>query len=83
MAHRRIVDTDNQVWDVWEVTTASAPRRILVQAELQSGWLAFQCGEMRRRLAPLPAGWNELSDRALLALMSEANPIQPRLVRTK
>jgi hypothetical protein len=56
-------------------------RRILVQADLQSGWLAFQCGEQRRRLAPLPVGWDEMSDQALLGLMDQASPIQPRVMR--
>jgi len=83
MAHRRILDNQQQVWDVWEVTTASAPRRILVQPELQSGWLAFQCGEQRRRLAPLPIGWDEMSDHALLGLMDQASPILPRMMRVK
>jgi hypothetical protein len=82
MAHRRIVDKQDQVWDVWEVTTsASASRRILVQPDLQGGWLAFQCGEQRRRLAPLPIGWDELSDHALVALMDTAPPIEPRVMR--
>jgi hypothetical protein len=82
MAHRRIVDNEEQVWDVWEVTTpTAASRRILVQAELQAGWLAFQCGEQRRRLAPLPAGWDEMTDHALLDLIEQASPIQPRVMR--
>lgn len=84
MAHRRIVDNESQVWDVWEVrTSAASPRRILVQSELQDGWLAFQCGDQRRRLAPLPVGWDELSDRALLGLMDQASLIQPRVVRAR
>jgi len=82
MAHRRIVDKQEQVWDVWAVTTpVVSTRRILVQADLQSGWLAFQCGEQRRRLAPLPVGWDEMSDQALLGLMDQASPIQPRAMR--
>jgi hypothetical protein len=82
MPHRRIVDREEQVWDVWEVRTiAVSPRRILVQPDLQQGWLAFQCGEQRRRLAPLPPGWDEMSDRALLGLMDQANEIKPRVLR--
>jgi hypothetical protein len=78
MAHRRIVDENEHVWDVWEVkTSTSTTRRIQVPAELQAGWLAFQCGEERRRLAPLPIGWNEMSDRALLELMARAKPSRP------
>jgi hypothetical protein len=83
MAYRRIVDNEDQVWDVWEVSTATSIRRVLVQQELQAGWLAFQCGEQRRRLAPLPAGWDEMSDHALLSLIEQARPIQPRVARAK
>jgi len=84
MAHRQITDSDEKVWDVFEVTTpTSATRRVLVQADLQSGWLAFQCGEERRRLAPLPAGWDGLSDDALLGLRDQASPITPRIVRIR
>ena len=83
MAHRRIVDNQDNVWDVWEVNpSASSPsRRLAVPADLQSGWLAFQCGEERRRIAPLPEAWSEMSDAALVQLMSQANPIRPRAIR--
>jgi hypothetical protein len=78
MAHRRIVDQNEHVWDVWEVkTSTTTSRRIQVPAELQAGWLAFQSGEERRRLAPLPVGWSEMSDHALLDLMSQAKPSRP------
>ena len=84
MAHRTIVDEQEQVWDVFAVSTvASTARRVLVQADLQSGWLAFQCGEQRRRLAPLPPGWDEMSDTALRALMDKASPIASRVTRIK
>lgn len=83
MAHRQIVDSEKKVWDVWEVSTATSVRRVLVQPDLQAGWLAFQCGEQRRRLAPLPTGWVEMSDHALLGLMDQARPIEPRAMRVK
>jgi hypothetical protein len=84
MAHRTIVDDQEQVWDVFAVSTvASTSRRVLVQAELQSGWLAFQCGEQRRRLAPLPPGWDEMSDTALRDLMAKASPIASRVTRIR
>ena len=82
MSHRRIVDDENKVWDVWEVVVSGTPRRIVVPADMQSGWLAFQCGEERKRLAPLPVAWNEMSDTALLRLMSQAKPIRPRMMRS-
>ena len=82
MAHRRITDDNQKVWDVWEVNVSGSTRRIVVPADMQSGWLAFQCGEERRRLAPPPASWNEMSDTALLRLISQATPIRPRVIRS-
>lgn len=83
MAHRRIVDTENQVWDVWEVNTSNASPRILVQPSLAGGWLAFQSGERRRRLAPPPPGWSDLTDEGLLDLMAGAESILPRSPRIR
>jgi hypothetical protein len=83
MAYRRIVDNQDNVWDVWEVNPASSSRALSVPLEMQAGWLAFQCGEERRRIAPLPVDWSEMSDAALMRLMSDAAPIRPRVVRTR
>ena len=49
--------------------------RVLVPAELQQGWLAFQNGEERRRLAPIPDKWVTLSEDGLLALLDKADRI--------
>lgn len=47
--------------------------RIRVPSALQDGWLAFQAGEERRRLAPIPADWISLEDDALLRLLACAD----------
>jgi hypothetical protein len=49
-----------------------ADARVVVPPELQKGWLAFQSGTERRRLAPIPEGWSELSDTELIALLQRA-----------
>ena len=36
------------------------------------GWLAVRCGELRRRIAPIPAGWRSMEDAALLAFCRDA-----------
>jgi hypothetical protein len=46
--------------------------RVVVPLELQKGWLAFQCGAQRKRLAPIPAGWSEMSDAELKELLKRA-----------
>jgi hypothetical protein len=39
---------------------------------MRDGWLTFQCGSERRRLAPIPEGWAALTDETLLALAAKA-----------
>src|SRR5215208_4982654 len=49
--------------------------RVVVPSELQQGWLAFQNGDERRRLAPIPNEWSALDEPALLALLERADRI--------
>jgi hypothetical protein len=41
---------------------------------LVGGWLAFQAGTARRRLAPVPDGWHLLPDSELADLCRRATP---------
>lgn len=55
-----------------------APARPSVLApEYQAGWLIFQCGEEKRRLAPPPSGWESLPDDRLAALCRRAVAAAP------
>ena len=47
--------------------------RIRVPSALEGGWLAFQAGRERRRLAPIPANWISLADEQLVRLLERAN----------
>lgn len=55
------------------VTRERREVRLLVPLELQQGWLAFQCGDERRRLAPIPEDWTALGEAALVALLCQAD----------
>ena len=46
-----------------------------VSPEYAQGWLAFQAGPERRRLAPVPTGWDGLDDRDLERLLEVATPV--------
>ncbi len=48
--------------------------RIRIAEGLSRGWLAFETDGDKRRFAPIPAGWEELSDQELEALCARANP---------
>jgi hypothetical protein len=43
-------------------------------AQLQAGWLVFECSGERRRLAPIPCGWLEMSDAQMADLLASAAP---------
>jgi hypothetical protein len=51
--------------------TKSEPR-VAVEPEYRDGWLAFQSGDEWRRLAPIPPGWDALSDAELRVLLRQA-----------
>jgi hypothetical protein len=53
-------------------------RASLVSPDLAAGWLTFQHGEERRRLTPIPASWDSLSDAELERLCERAEPVGPR-----
>ena len=48
--------------------------RFRMAPELRHGWLAFQSDVERRRLAPIPEGWERLSDEDLHLLVRTASP---------
>jgi hypothetical protein len=52
--------------------------RIALPPRLAQGWIAFECGTERRRVAPIPEGWNELPESALRELWRDAEQLPPR-----
>jgi hypothetical protein len=52
---------------------AAALRRFTEGREL--GWLTFMDGEDKRRLSPIPDGWEGWSDAQLAALLVAAQPV--------
>jgi hypothetical protein len=52
--------------------------RIALPPILAHGWVVFECGEERRRIAPIPSGWHELAEGELLQLWEVAEKLPPR-----
>ena len=46
--------------------------RIQLKGGLIGGWLAFECAHERRRLSPIPAGWETASDADLEHMLRSA-----------
>jgi len=72
---RQFRDAAGVEWSVFE-TERKAPaeqrRDHLLPAEFQRGWLVFESATEKRRLAPVPDGWSELSEEALAGLCASA-----------
>ena len=49
--------------------------RARLTSEYQYGWLVFECPPERRRLTPVPDGWEELDDPRLMELLASARPV--------
>ena len=54
-------------------------RRGAMLPGLGTGWLCFQNGEEKRRLSPIPAGWDEVDEVELQGLLERARQAPRRL----
>ena len=70
MAYREYTDSTGTPWKVWN--TAPVPGAVF-STVMRDGWLTFECEGERRRLAPIPPGWERLSVRELERLCKEAS----------
>jgi hypothetical protein len=68
MSSRQFTDSQGTKWRVWSTVPSPAS---LLSAEYARGWLTFDSATSRKRLAPIPNGWeNTGTDR--LELMCRA-----------
>jgi len=56
MAVREFSDKNGVLWRVWQ----TRPSRDIYLGKYREGWLTFECDGERRRLAPVPAAWEDL-----------------------
>jgi hypothetical protein len=72
---------DDREWTVWDVfPTFDARMRMSGEAadQLVQGWLVFECDVEKRRLGPIPDGWDALPDADLALLLESAAPVPRR-----
>jgi hypothetical protein len=81
MAIREFTDSAGTAWRVWRTT----PRESAIYDEsLRTGWLTFESKALRKRLAPIPRGWEdappdrlELMCRAAEVVRRTGRPLTP------
>jgi hypothetical protein len=70
---------------VWEVIPAqvsefrSSRGSSHLPRDMADGWLCFDCGSEKRRLAPLPVNWHDRSDEELWFWCRAAVPVRARV----
>jgi len=74
---RRLIGNDSESDE-----TARRRTRTSVARDLASGWLCFESPEEKRRLSPIPAAWDRLTDEQLLDLCGRAKNAPVRRTAT-
>ena len=69
MPLREFSDPSGERWRVWD----TVPERAGGMGDFRDGWLTFDNGTERRRLAPVPDGWSDYADNELLDLLDVAH----------
>ncbi len=83
MGYREFVDDAGTMWRVWDTHPVAASTLRTVSPNYAGGWLTFESEIERRRLTPIPAGW-EVGSRDLMmhwcarALLARAYDREPR-----
>jgi hypothetical protein len=71
VAIRVFTDSQGVEWRVWSTVPSNAGS---VAPDLRDGWLSFDSGSQRRRIGPIPTGWENISVERLELLCRVAVP---------
>ncbi len=70
MTMRSCIDRTGARWEIFEVQPGPESRSIeRMPPAFRAGWLCFQSANERRRLAPIPYGWQDWDERTLLGAL--------------
>ena len=75
MALREFEDGRGERWRVWDTIPA---RTEGLEDTFRAGWLTFDNGVERRRLAPVPPSWSQFPAERLALLLRVAQAVGPR-----
>lgn len=75
----RSLELDGVRWSIWDVLPIDRQGPPIPGRELyEGGWLSFDGGEARRRITPVPEGWEQWGETELREAIRRATPIQIR-----
>lgn len=89
MSTREFKDVLGKEWRVWDVKPDDLNPRTKDEDYLAqlyyTGWMVFEtkAGDDKRRLYPIPRGWEELPDAELEVLLQKAEIVPPRKLRSE
>lgn len=80
VVHRLFEDAGGRRWDAFAVhPTEDVASRARLPEPYRGGWLAFDCGEEKRRLSPIPDDWASRTVDGLRELLASAQPAPNRV----
>jgi hypothetical protein len=71
MPIREFTDSAGVAWRVWDTTPVAGA---VYEQRLKTGWLTFESADRRKRLAPIPPGWEDASVERLELMCRAAEP---------
>jgi hypothetical protein len=72
MSSRQFTDSKGTKWRVWGTVPSPAS---LLSADYAKGWLTFDSDASRRRLAPIPRGWETAAEDRLELMCRAAEEV--------
>jgi len=81
MALRTFKSHDGTEWNVWNVvpTLMHNDRKVALSIGMTHGWLCFESHGVKRRIVPVPEGWEEWSDAELDTALASSQLVERRL----
>lgn len=75
MAYTEFTDGTGRSWRVWQTVPRLTKLFSARAPDWADGWLTFESEGEKRRLAPVPSGWESLSPGRLELLCQMAQPV--------
>ena len=81
MALRTFLNRDGTEWNVWNVvpTLMHNDRKVALSIGMTHGWLCFESGGVKRRIVPVPDGWEDWSDDEPATALAASQSVDRRL----